>query len=51
MRAPASTIIVDKVSLAPILINGRWDSEVEELGMKMWKLLGTQIIETAFRRK
>lgn len=51
VRAPASTIIVDKVSLAPIMINGRWDSEVEGLGMKMWKFLGSQIIEAAFRRK
>lgn len=51
VRAPASTIIVDKVSLAPIMINGRRDSEVEELGMKMRKLLCTQIIEAAFRRK
>lgn len=51
MRAPASTIIIDKVSFAPIMVYGRRDSEVEELGMKMWKLLGSQIIEAAFRRK
>lgn len=40
MRAPASTIIADKVSLAPIMINGRRDPDVEGLGMKMVEAFG-----------
>lgn len=40
VRAPASTIIVDKVSLPPMMVDGRRDSEVEGLGMKMVEVFG-----------
>lgn len=50
MRAPASTIIADKVSLAPIMINGRRDSDVEGLGMKMVEAFGYVVLRLMKRR-